>query len=272
MKTKFSLIRTSVAGLFVLASALGASAKVIDLRDGAGYEGPVRYPSYSGWDGYCGYACEISGGFIYEVDYWHYDGPPFTFRERGLTVNDDGGVESYVYRADGRRFTAKSITLGGLYNSIYVTGSGPRPATSDPDGDLRDPGSAYYQWAKASRYDGLLYGLYGLRGNTVVTAYEFGASHPTGKIALPPGFENIDALKVALFFYDRNPGFSEWVSPGGSNSPWCLGDTCTSIEVTKMNVSYPVPVPVPASGVLLGGVLAVGAGVAHRRKRKQQVS
>ncbi len=266
------LVRASVSA--VLLSCLCVElveARTINFLHGT--ENP-DYEPYSGDDGRCVY-CFGDGfnadGFNYMVDPWW--GQDIGYHE-GLTLDDDGIFGTFVFREDGIQFSLNSITLRdagdgiqeGTTNSIFRSGAGPAPSNDQDE-------SAFEDWSKeGGAFDGLLYGLYGYRGDTVVASYEFGASQPTGRISLPDGFSYLDAIYFDLPFKVDHPGIDTG-PPLTSNTLWCEWDTCTHFEVTKMNVTLATPIPLPAALPLLAaGLGSLGLIGALRRRRAPQLS
>lgn len=167
--------------------------------------------------------CFSVDGFAYDVDNWHNENP--TNRKEGLTLDDDGhGGTSTVHRLDGQRFSVYSVFVNQAetWNTI--------------------PGD----------YDGLLYGLYGIRAGVTVAAIEFG-NGVFGDISLF-GFTNLDQFVVRLI-YPKVPSV-------------CYEDTCTHLELTNMVTNDIATVPIPASLTML----LAGFGALWLWRRRQPPS
>ncbi len=257
-------MRVTIAAAAILSLAGQAGADVVDFTDQADatsvFDRATLDKTPFGTD--CWSDCRTTDGFIFNVDYWHE-----YWMQEGLTVDDDGVPRSFVARPGGQRFSVESLTFApppvdpnaypsGTSNSIRITGSTPPPQTE----------AEFLEWSEAGgAYDGLLYGIYGIRGNGTVSTYEFGADGPTGEVSLPKGFRKLDALRIDLLLSGENR-LPRLDPPGTPDAPWCLEDTCAHLEITSMRVGEIIPpVPLPASlPLLLAGLGALGLARRYR--------
>ncbi len=244
--------------LFCAAVGFGAvpvSAAVINVD----FQNPDTYytpGSVYGNRSYCdgefrSYFCQGSNGFNFQQSYWY----------PGLSLDDEGLDESFVYRADGERFSVKSLFVSvAQYGNPYVAGDGPPPA-----GGFGDP--EYDTWAQSRFYDGARYGVYGLRDGVVAYAYEFptlpGAedvnfSDPDVRLNL--NFKNIEALHLAIILPFNTKSFQYYSeNPLEAGDIWC-GDYCTNFAVSRMQAADGLArVPLPAALPLLLGALGMMA-------------
>ncbi len=175
-----------------------------------------------------------------------------------MYLHDDGGASStQLWRTDGSRIDAQSITfsVGGNW---FRTGPAPFVWPDPSQADPFDPDFMDWSMSGTEPTDDYFW-ISGYRGGQKVAKVAF--STFGGTYTFDDAFKNIEYLSFEL----SNLGAERYFFPNldtPANTLWCM-DYCVSALVDSMTYTLrmpPAPVPLPASGMaLLAGLIGLGA-------------
>ncbi len=246
---------SAISSALLLATTLSASAATVDFTKPDTFNAPGAY----GNERYC--SCDIVfcrgvDGYNYQTSYFE-DAP-------GISLDDEGLENSAVYRADDRRFSVASVqVIWASGDDVWVTSDTPPPDRSQYS-SYDEYEMAYFAWAKGSLWEGLYYGIYGIRNGKTVAAYLFDKI-ASGTLALGSAFKGLDAIKFSIILpLDQIllSGYGDIIDQPGQL--WCEGEYCTGFAIESMEASV---VPLPSTLTLLAASLG-GLGFVGRRKKK----